>query len=319
MKIVFMGTPDFAVSVLKALINSPHEVTAVVTQEDKPKGRGKELSETPVKKCAKEAGIPVFQPARIKTAEAVETLRGFEADIFVVAAFGQILSKEILEMPRFGCVNVHASLLPKYRGAAPIQWAIIDGEKETGVTIMQMEEGLDTGDMLLKAAVPIERTETGGSLHDKLAEAGAALCLEALKQIEKGTAVPARQNDADSCYAKMLTKSFGLLQFQKSAAELERLIRGLDPWPGTYTYYHGKTLKIWSAAVCSEKASGEPGTVARVTQDAVYVNTGEGLLQIKELQLEGKKRMTAEKFLLGCKVFTGEAFENQPLLSAGLS
>ncbi len=310
MKIVFMGTPDFAVSILRALISSSHEVTAVVTQEDKPKGRGKALSETSVKKCAKAVGIPVFQPTKIKTAEAVETLRGFEADIFVVAAFGQILSKEILEMPRFGCINVHASLLPKYRGAAPIQWAIINGEKETGVTIMQMEEGLDTGDMLLTAVVPIEKTETGGSLHDKLAKVGSELCVEALEQIEKGIVVPVKQNDADSCYAKMLTKSLGLLRFEKGAAELERLIRGLNPWPGTYTHYHGKTLKIWSGTVCGERAVGEPGTVARVTQDAVYVNTGDGLLQIRELQLEGKKRMMTEQFLLGCKMFIGEVFEN---------
>ncbi len=311
MKIIFMGTPDFSVSILKALIDSPHEVTAVVTQEDKPKGRGKELSETPVKKCAKEAGIPVLQPAKIKAAEAVEAIRGFDADIFVVAAFGQILSKEILKIPRFGCINVHASLLPKYRGAAPIQWAIIDGEKETGVTIMQMEEGLDTGDMLLKAVTPIGRTETGGSLHDKLAKAGALLCVEALKQIEAGTAVPEKQNDADSCYAKMLTKSMGKLQFEKSAAQLERLIRGLNPWPGTYTYYHGKTLKIWSAAVCDEAVTGRPGMIARVAPDAVYVNTGKGFLQIKEFQFEGRKRMFAEQFLLGCKMHTGEVFENQ--------
>lgn len=306
MKVVFMGTPDFAVNILKAIINSPHEVTAVVTQEDKPKGRGKELAFTPVKQCALEAGIPVFQPRRIKAPEAVEQLKAFEADIFVVAAFGQILSKEILEMPRFGCINVHASLLPKYRGAAPIQWSIIDGEQESGVTIMQMDEGLDTGDMLFKSVVPITDTETGGSLHDKLADAGAKLCIEALHKIEQGTVNPEKQQDADSCYAKMLDKSMGLLHFTKSAAELERLIRGLNPWPSTYTTYHGKTLKIWRAALTQRPVNGQPGTVADVEEDAIYINTGDVQLRIDELQLEGKKRMSTKEFLLGRNVLTGE-------------
>ena len=308
MKVVFMGTPDFAVNILKAIINSPHEVTAVVTQEDKPKGRGKELALTPVKQCALEAGIPVFQPGRIKAPEAVEQLKTFEADIFVVAAFGQILSKEILDMPRLGCINVHASLLPKYRGAAPIQWSIIDGEKETGVTIMQMDEGLDTGDMLLRTVVPIVNTETGGSLHDKLAEAGAALCIEALDKIEQGNLQPEKQRDSDSCYAKMLDKALGLLHFEKSAAELERLVRGLNPWPSTYTTYHGKNLKIWKAALTQKPVNGQPGTVADVEEDAIYINTGDSQLRIDELQLEGKKRMSAREFLLGRKVLTGETF-----------
>ncbi|HOO27305.1 MAG TPA: methionyl-tRNA formyltransferase [Lachnospiraceae bacterium] len=312
MKIVFMGTPDFAVKILEAILRSPHEVTAVVTQADKPKGRGMELSQTPVKKFAVEAGIPVFQPEKIKAPESVDMLKTFEADIFVVAAFGQILSGEILRMPSHGCINVHASLLPKYRGAAPIQWAIINGEKETGVTIMQMDEGLDTGDMLFKTVVLIDAEETGGSLHDKLAEAGAGLCVEALDRIAEGRIEPVGQEEGVSSYAKMLTKALGFLQFEKKAAELERMVRGLDPWPGTYTYYYGKTLKIWKAKAADETLNGRPGTIARVETDAFYINTGEGLLKIMELQLEGKKRMTAAEFLRGRRLSAGELLCEQP-------
>lgn len=326
MKIVFMGTPDYAAVALRALIGAGHEVTAVVTQPDKPKGRGKEMQKTPVKVCAQKYGIPVFQPVKVKEPEAVETLRSYEADIFVVAAFGQILSEKILAMPKYGCVNIHASLLPKYRGAGPIQWAIINGEKITGVTIMQMDKGLDTGDMLFQSEVEIASDETADTLHDKLAEAGARLIVEALEKIEAGSVKPVKQNDEESCYAKMLQKSMGKIDWQMEAGKLDCLIRGLISWPGASTVYRGKNLKIWREEVVLEQelaaleaqtgqsdggcaGNGKPGTVVQVDKDAVYVQTGDGLLRILEVQPEGKKRMAVRDFLLGYPVKAGDVFE----------
>lgn len=312
MKIVFMGTPDFAVGALQAIIEAGHQVVAVVTQPDKPKGRGKEMQMTPVKVCAIAHGIPVFQPVKVKTPESVEVLRGYGADIFVVAAFGQILSEEILNLPKYGCVCIHASLLPKYRGAGPIQWAIIDGEKKSGVTIMQMDKGVDTGDMLFKAEVEICDDETGDSLHDKLAEAGARLIVEALPKIEAGDVTPVKQNDEESCYAKMLQKSMGRIDWRQSADKLDCLIRGLISWPGAYTTYHRKNLKIWEEKAVDAKEAGiqltdaAPGTIVGVEKDAVYVQTGDGVLKILSLQLEGKKRMAVRDFLLGCQMKPGE-------------
>ncbi|MGN1170714.1 MAG: methionyl-tRNA formyltransferase, partial [Lachnospiraceae bacterium] len=249
MKIVFMGTPEFAAAALEALIRAGHEITAVVTQPDKPKGRGRQMQFPPVKECAIQHGLRVLQPVKIKTPEAVAELKQIEADIFVVAAFGQILSSEILHMPRFGCVNIHASLLPKYRGAAPIQWAILNGETQTGVTIMQMDEGLDTGDMLTKVVVPIADHDTGDSLHDKLMEAGAKLIVDTLVLIEQGKVVPEKQTDEESCYASRLTKELGRIDWTKSAKELARLVRGLNSWPGSYATFRNKILKIWEAEV----------------------------------------------------------------------
>lgn len=306
MKIVYMGTPDFAVGPLEALINAGHTVTAVVTQPDKPKGRGGKVQMSPVKLCALEHDIPVFQPVKIKAPEEVETLRAFEADIFVVAAFGQILSQEILDMPKYGCLNIHASLLPRYRGAAPIEWVILNGEKETGVTIMQMDAGLDTGDMLLKKAVPIEADETDESLHDKLAEVGSNLIVEALCMLEKGELVPQKQNDEESCYAKMLNKSMGRIDWEEPAEVIGRKVRGLYSWPGAYSSYKGKGLKILKAAVDTKAEDGEPGTVSEVTKDSVIVNTGKGRLILQEVQLEGKKRLAVKEFLLGCRIGKGE-------------
>ena len=305
MKVVFMGTPDFAVGALEALAEAGHEVVAVVTQPDKPKGRGKEMQQTPVKACALKHNIEVFQPVKIKTPEAVEVLKGYGADLFVVAAFGQILSKEILDMPKYGCVNIHASLLPKYRGAAPIQWAILDGEKETGVTIMQMNEGLDTGDMLTKVIVPIEDTDTGESLFDKLAEAGAKLLIETIPQIEAGSVKPKPQDDSLSTYAKMIKKEMGFIDWKKDAVVLERLVRGMNSWPSAYTHFNGKTLKVWEAEVEKGKHNAEPGTVVEVTKESIKVQTGQDLLVLKQIQLEGKKRMDAAAFLLGYKVEIG--------------
>ena len=284
MRVVFMGTPDFAVPTLAALIEN-HEVVGVVTQPDKRKGRGKAMAFTPVKEKALEYDIPVYQPVKVGEEEFIETLRGLDPEVIVVAAFGQILPESILNMPKYGCINVHASLLPKYRGAAPIQWSIIDGEKETGVTIMYIE--------------------TGESLHDKLAAAGGPLLLEVLEKLEAGTAVRTRQNDEESCYAKMLTKDLGKIDWNKDAASIERLIRGLNSWPSAYTAFHDKTLKIWDADVEKENGSAQPGAVAKVTSDAIYVQTGEGLLKINEVQIQGKKRMPVKAFLLGHKVEEG--------------
>lgn len=314
MRVVFMGTPDFAVGALEAIIEAGHQVTLVVTQPDKPKGRGKEMQMTPVKVCALAHGIEVFQPRRIKEAEQVKELGRHEADIFVVAAFGQILSEEILSMPRYGCVNIHASLLPKYRGAGPIQWAIINGEKTTGVTIMQMDQGIDTGDMLMKKEVEIEERETGDSLHDKLAQAGAGLIVEALLKIESGTITPEKQREEEASHAKMLRKSMGKIDWHKSAGELDCLIRGLISWPGAYTPYRGKNLKIWEQeAVAEDMSSGGsdvkdavPGTVVKVEKEAFYVKTGDGLLKILAVQPEGKKRMQVKDFLLGYPVKAGD-------------
>ena len=243
-----MGTPDFAVPTLEALIEN-HEVVGVVTQPDKRKGRGKAMAFSPVKEKALEHEIPVYQPVKVREEAFVQVLRELDPEVIVVAAFGQILPESILNMPKYGCINVHASLLPKYRGAAPIQWSVIDGEKETGVTIMYMEKGLDTGDMIEHVVVPIDAKETGESLHDKLAVAGGPLLLDVLAKLENGTAVRTPQNDADSCYAKMLTKDLGKIDWNKDAVSIERLIRGLNSWPSAYTAFHDKTLKIWLSLI----------------------------------------------------------------------
>lgn len=308
MKIIYMGTPDFSVAPLEAILQAGHEVTAVVTQPDKQKGRGKEVQMTPVKECALKHDIPVLQPVKIKEPEAVAELKKYPADIFVVAAFGQLLTEEILNMPKFGCINIHASLLPAYRGAAPIQRVIINGEEKTGVTIQQMAKGLDTGDMLLKKEVIIDPKETGGSLHDKLSAAGAELIVEALLKIEKGEVVPEKQDDALSCYAKKLDKAMGLIDFDQSAVSIERLIRGLNPWPSAYTLYKGKTLKIWEADVVPLEKKEEPGTVVFVAKDFFDIATKEGALRVKSLQLEGKKKVAVKDFLLGYEIVCGMKF-----------
>ena len=311
MRIIFMGTPDFSVGTLEALVEAGHEVCLVVTQPDKPKGRGKEMQYTPVKEAALKHGIEVYQPRRIREAECVEKLRQYNADIMVVIAFGQIIPKEILEMVPYGCVNVHASLLPKYRGAAPIQWSIIDGEAVTGVTTMQMDEGLDTGDMLLKTEVPITAEETGESLHDKLAEAGAALCVETLAKLQEGSIVPEKQGESPTAYAKMLDKKLGNIDWTKSAVEIERLVRGLNSWPSAYTYWNKKVVKIWKASVTDENSNEQAGTVVKVEKDGFYVQTGNGLLKVFELQIPGKKRMDAGAFLRGYTIEPGEVFHQE--------
>ena len=304
MKIIFMGTPDFAVGTLRSLAEAGHEITLVVSQPDKPKGRGHAMVPTPVKAVAEELGIPVFQPVKIR--EAKDVLEKTEADVCVVAAFGQIIPASILHMKKYGCINVHASLLPKYRGAAPIQWAVIDGEKESGVTIMQMDEGLDTGDMLAKVIVPLDEKETGGSLFDKLSEAGGRLCVETLAKLEKGEITPEKQGESPTAYASMLDKKMGNIDWNKSAVVIERLVRGLNPWPSVYTHLDGKTLKIWACDVLPQSASkGESGEILEVTKDAIHVQTGDGILVLREIQLAGKARMDAGAFLRGYKVVPG--------------
>ena len=308
MKIIFMGTPDFAAGALKALIGAEHEIILAVTQPDKPKGRSKELVPSPVKVCAVENGIPVFQPRRIKVPEAVEELRKFQADICVVAAFGQILSQEILDMPHFGCLNIHASLLPKYRGASPIQHVILDGEERTGITVMQMDAGLDTGDMLYKKEIPIEKTDNYETLHDKLMELGGEAIVEALALLEQGKLIPQKQQDDLSCYAPLIDKTMGEIDFSKDAETIDRQIRGMTPWPSAFTFYRGKQLKVWLAepAIAENTFGRIPGEILQVSKDCVTVAAGKGALRIYELQLEGKKRMTARDFLLGVKMQPGE-------------
>ena len=307
MKVIFMGTPDFSVGTLEALIEAGHEVALVVTQPDKPNGRGGKMQYTPVKEVAVAHNIPVYQPKRIREPECIEELRKYNADIMVVIAFGQILPKEILEMTPYGCVNVHASLLPSYRGAAPIQWAVINGEKVSGVTTMQMNEGLDTGDMLLKVEIPLDEKETGGSLHDKLAEAGARLCVETLDALKAGTVTPEKQGDSPTAYAKMLDKHMGKIDWKMSAKEIERLIRGLNPWPSAYTRWNenDKGMKIWEAEVAEGQTDKAAGTVVEVAKDGFFVQTGDGLLKITALQIPGKKRMDAAAFLRGYQMETG--------------
>lgn len=311
MKIVFMGTPDFSVGPLEALIKAGHEISLVVCQPDRPKGRSGELCPCPVKECALRYGLELFQPERIKRPEAVEILKKYPADVFVVSAFGQILSKEILTMPEYGCINIHASLLPRYRGAAPIQYAVINGDEESGVTIMQMDEGIDTGDILLQKKVAIDRDETGGSLFDKLSVTGAELIVEALSLLEKNELSPVKQDDALSTHVGMLKKEDGLINWRKDSAVIERLIRGTDPWPGAYTYFRSKILKIWKAEAVPQSAKSDgivviPGSITSIDKEYFCVECGNGSLKIKELQVEGKKRMSCADYLRGVRIEIGE-------------
>lgn len=324
MRAVFMGTPDFSVGTLKALVRAGHEVAGVFTQPDKPKGRGKALQMTPVKEAALELGLTVYQPRRIRDQENVELLRELAPEVIVVVAFGQIIPQEILDIPKYGCINLHASLLPRYRGAAPIQWAVIDGEEKSGVTIMQMDAGLDTGDMLLKRELALDAEETGGSLFDKLSVLGAELLTEALPLLEAGTIPRERQpKESPTPYAAQIKKSQGEICWQEPAEKLERLVRGLNPWPSAYTSLEGRTLKLWRTRVADREeaaaildraktAAAEdgmeeavPGTVVDWDREGLTVQTGDGLLKILELQLEGKKRMDAASFLRGYPVARG--------------
>ncbi len=302
MRIVFMGTPDFAVGSLKALHESgKHEIAAVVTQPDRPKGRGNKMLMTPVKEYALEQGYTVYQPQKVKTEEFVQVLRDLKPELIVVAAFGQFLNKEILDMPKYGCINVHASLLPKYRGAAPIQYAIIKGEKESGVTIMQMDIGMDTGAMLDKVVVPIEENTTMGELHDALREKGAQLLLDVIDKLETGSITAVPQNNAEATYATLLDRSMERISWSRPAQEVHNLIRGFNPAPSTFTKLpNGKSLKIWGSRLTEKSTDAAPGTVVEVTKHSFFVACAAGsVLEIIEVQPESKKRMPAQVFING--------------------
>lgn len=307
MRVVFMGTPDFAVGTLEAIVKAGHEVAAVVTQPDKPKGRGGAMAVSAVKECALRHGLTVLQPVRARDEEFIEELRTYNPDVIVVVAFGQILPAEIIHMPEYGCINVHASLLPMYRGASPIQWAVLDGCEYSGVTTMQMDEGLDTGDILETAKVKLDEKETGGSLFDRLSIVGAELLTETLEKAEKGQLIPVKQDEAGATYVKMLNKSFGHMDFSKSAEVLERMVRGLNPWPSAYTHIDGKLLKIWDADVEKTDVSGEEyGTIKTDGKTYFKIVCSDGYLVVNELQLEGKKRMKTEDFLRGYSLNNNE-------------
>ena len=309
MRVIFMGTPDFAVGTLEEIVAAGHEVVLVVSQPDKAVGRSKALKYTPVKACALAHGIEVYQPERVRNEECIEYLRSYEPDIIIVEAFGQLIPKAILDMPCYGCVNVHASLLPKYRGAAPIQWAVINGDPVTGVTTMRMDEGLDTGDMIMKREVALREDETGGSLFERLSEAGAKLCVETMAAIENGTAGYTPQDHEQATHTKKIYKEMGSIDWSRDAQTIECLIRGLDPWPSAYTRLNDRTLKIWKAKVIAGDSDMPPGCIVKADREGLLVQTGEGMLLLTEVQLEGKKRMSAEAFLNGCPVEAGTYFK----------
>ncbi len=310
MKIVFMGTPDFSVPTLKALIASKHEVAAVVTQPDKPKGRGKEIHMSPVKECALKHNIPVYQPLRARDEAFVDEMRALHPDVMVVIAFGQILPKSLLDLPKYGCINIHASLLPKYRGAAPIQWAVINGDEETGITTMQMDVEMDTGDMLEKTVVRLNPDETGGSLFDRLSLLGGDLILSTLSKLEKGELIPQPQDHEKATYVTKISKSMGDIDWNMDAVSIERLVRGLNPWPSAFTRLNGKMLKIWEAKVLADpEKKTSCGTVISAGAEGLKVQTGQGILCITSLQIEGKKRMDTAAFLRGYTVEPGSVME----------
>lgn len=310
-RIIFMGTPDFAVPSLEKLLHSTHQVLAVVTQPDKKKGRGKKLAAPPVKEVAEKAAIPVLQPTKIKTAEFLDELKNYNPDLIVVVAYGRILPASILTLPPLGCINVHGSLLPKHRGAAPIQWAVIAGDTTAGVTIMQMDEGMDTGDILLPAAIDVAEEETAGSLFDKLAKLGAEALITALTKMQNNDLVPQQQDHDKATMAPPLTKEMGLIDWSKSAEELQCLIRGLDPWPSAYTFLDGKRYRLFSPKVVHKNSDAPVGSVLLADNNGLLIATGSNALLVSELQPEGKKRLDVEAFLCGHSVPIGSRFSNK--------
>lgn len=303
MRIIFMGTPEFACPTLQKLLDRGEDVVAVVTQPDRPKGRGQQTLPPPVKVLAERHGIPVMQPLKVRVPEVVESIRALEPDLIVVVAFGQILPKSLLDIPRYGCINVHASLLPRWRGAAPLNWCIINGETETGVTTMMMDVGLDTGDMLVKKSTPIDPDENTQSLHDRLSVVGAEALSETLDLLKTGKLVREKQDDALTCYAPMLKKEDGLIDWSRGPQAIRNLVRGMTPWPGAFSFLDGKMLKIYRV----ETAGGEgtPGSVIRAGREGLEVACNGGSIVIEELQLEGKKRLPAGDFLAGYKIAPG--------------
>ncbi|MFL8632575.1 methionyl-tRNA formyltransferase [Clostridioides difficile] len=305
MKIVFMGTPDIAVPCLQKIIDEKYEILGVVTQPDKPKGRGKKLGMSPVKELAIENNIPVYQPVKARDKEFIDKIKSLNPDVIVVVAFGQILPKEILEIPKLGCINVHVSLLPKYRGAAPINWVIINGEEKTGVTTMYMDEGLDTGDMILKTEVNLDENITAGELHDKMMNIGAETLKETLRLIEEGNAPREVQNHEEFSYAPIMNKSLGNIDFSKSAREIHNLVRGVNPWPSAYTTYNDVIMKVWKTKVLDEKSTKDVGTIVDVSKDGIKVSTIDNVLLIEEIQMPNKKRMLVGEYIKGNTIETG--------------
>ncbi len=308
MRIVFMGTPDFAVEALNRINESGHEILAVITQPDKPKGRGKKIRYTPVKQAALDRGLTVLQPEKVKDPEFLKILKSLEPECIVVAAYGQILPGEILELPVYGCINIHASLLPKHRGAAPIHWAVINGEEKTGITIMQMDKGLDTGDMLLKEEVEVGH-KTTGELHDDLARKGGELILKALDQIRSGTIEREKQNNDQATYASMIDKKMSRIDWNREPDEIERLIRGLNPWPKAYTMYKGLQMKILEAESSDKKSTQANGTIISASHKGMEISAGGGVLLITKIQFPGKKPVTVDEYLRGNKIETGYILE----------
>jgi methionyl-tRNA formyltransferase len=310
LNVIFMGTPDFALPSLKALYESSHKVPLVVTQPDRPKGRGRSLMSPPIKQAALDFNLPISQPESIKSNAFIDTIDSIHPDLLIVIAFGQILPKKLLNTPRFGAINLHASLLPKYRGAAPIQRAIINGETETGVTIMQMDAGLDTGDILAIEKTAIYRHETAADLHDKLATIAAMLMLKVLDRIVAGDVTPQPQDDRLATYAPMLTKQDGHIDWTRPANEIENLVRGVTPWPGAYCYLEGKRYKIFKAHHMEERIQAKPGEVIRSFPDELRIATGnDGVLSILEIQGASGKRLTIQEFLRGTPVAAGSTFQ----------
>lgn len=299
MRAIYMGTPEFAVPCLETLINSRHEVIGVFTQPDRPSGRGQKINITPVKEKALEHNIPIFQPNTLKDKDVIDEINSLNPDIIVVVAYGQILPKEILQIPKYGCINVHASLLPKYRGAGPINWVIINGEKKTGITTMYMDVGLDTGDMLLKEEIEIGDDETAGELHDRLMDLGSGVLDRTIKLLEANEITGIPQDHSQSSYAPMLTKELGKIDWSKSAEEIKNLIRGTIPWPSSYTTYDGQIMKIWKSRVIKSDKNYSPGKIIEVKKDSMLVATGKDILAIDELQFSGKKRMSVKNYLIG--------------------
>lgn len=305
LRIIFMGTPEFAATTLQALIDGPDEVVAVITQPDRAKGRGKKLTPPPTKVIAEAADIPVLQPSKIKTEEFRNGLLTYQPDLFVVAAYGRILPPSILDLAPMGCINVHGSLLPKYRGAAPIQWAVINRDQEVGVTIIQMNEGMDTGDILLKSAIKPAKGETAGSLFDKLAQLGSETLLKAVRGLKEGTVIPTPQEHDLATNAPMFTKNDGCISWDKDSGELEGLIRGLDPWPTAFCFLDGKRVRLFSPEVIHKDSDLAPGVVIQADKRGILISCGTNCLLIREIQPEGKKRMPVEAFLCGCELPQG--------------
>ncbi len=299
MNIVFMGTPEFAVPSLVSLYEEGYDIDLVITQQDRRRGRGKKLQPTDVKKKALELGLSVYQPENVNSKESVEKIKSLKPDFIVVAAYGQIIRKDILAIPKYDIINVHASLLPKYRGAAPINWAIVNGEKETGITIMEIQEGLDTGDMILQESFKIKEDDDASKVHDRLAKLGGKLIKEAIVGIVDGSLNRKKQNDNESSYAPMLSKESGRIDWNKSSVEIRNLIRGFKPWPSAFTDYKGDMMKIHWAEISDLNLDGKPGEIVKVDKESIYVKTGDGVLRLVEIQMPGNRKMLTSQYLLG--------------------